>query len=335
MTTSAENPAASVPDGPRLPQVDPGLSFDPRWLVAVLLLLGLGAGLVFPFPLEGRLWGEVFDFMHAPALFVTLIGIVGLLDPAAVGLSCCGSLIRMTTGRILIVAALLFVFGAGAEFLQAFAGRSPTLKDVFANSCGLMAGLIWLLGRRSWKTAATSLAVALLVIVSVTPAKGVLACWKQMQRFPRLDSFEVDLGSWTPANSRLKRTTDWATDGDHSLVVQLNSNRYSGVAMTWFESDWANHRELHFDIRSTADFDVTLKVVDQIHVTAGFPNGDRFERTISLKKAVPQHVVILLDEVSQAPQGRQLDLRDVCGIQWFTIRPPEGAMLLLDDVRLK
>ena len=140
----------SHPDSPRLPAATAGSLLLSRSRLGVLALAIVGIGLLFPFPVEGRFWGHVFNLAHAPTFFCTFLMVVGLLDPSAIGLSQrFATVLPMTTGRTVGVAAVLTGLGVLGECLQFFVGRSPSLKDVAANSAGLLAAFVWVSGRRS------------------------------------------------------------------------------------------------------------------------------------------------------------------------------------------
>lgn len=315
-----------------------------RIAIAIGLLGCVAIGLVFPFPMEGRLWGELFDLAHAPVFCVTLLLIVGLCDPPAIGLSNRHRiLLPMTMVRVAGVAAGLIAAGAVAEILQGLVGRSASFADIAANGVGLIAGICWVFGCRSQSPAVgrkCSLAtVALLLAVSVSPLLDAWDCLLQIRSFPMLASFERsrEFRNWNSHSAVLTQSTEWATDGDHCAKLKLSSGNYPGMLMTWFERDWSNYSHLHLDLNNPSDIDlqIVLKLHDHQHVINGFADEDRFHEVISVPARKVVSLQIPLAEVKNSPTNRQMDLDQMWTIDLFAIHLQESAVLLVDGLRLQ
>ena len=94
-----------------------------RLLLAASVVVVVALGLVLPIPLDGRLWGNLFDLAHAPVFCAMLLGVVGAFDPQSIGLpNRLSTVVAMTRLRVLRIAAVLMVVGGVGEFLQKFAG---------------------------------------------------------------------------------------------------------------------------------------------------------------------------------------------------------------------
>ena len=77
--------------------------------------------------------------------------------------------------------------------------------------------------------------------------------------------------------------------------------------------------------------DLVVKIEDQLH------NGryeDRFHRLERLEPG-PHHIRIPLSEVERAPKGRNIDLRRIRRLEFFTETQPRPFTLFLDIIRLR
>ena len=315
-----------------------------RIAIAAGLLGCVAIGLIFPFPLEGRLWGELFDLAHAPVFCATLLLIVGICDPPAIGFSNRHkTILPMTTMRVASVSAGLIAAGAIAEVLQSLVGRSASFADIAANSIGLIAGICWMLGCRSLSPASkrtyTLATVMLLLTISVSPLLNAWDCLLQIRSFPMLASFERprEFRNWNSHSAVLSQSDEWATDGQYCAKLNLSANNYPGMLMSWFERDWSKHSELHLDLKnqSKIDLQIVLKLHDREHVDNGFPHDDRFHEVISIPAGQVITMTIPLSNVRNSPADRQMDLDQMWIIDLFAIQLQEPAVLLVDGLKLQ
>ncbi|GAB5443985.1 MAG: hypothetical protein Fues2KO_43340 [Fuerstiella sp.] len=335
--TATESPTAD-----EQPSTRPAFTVQTRLLSAIGIVAAVLIALVFPFPMEGRLWGEVFDLAHAPVFFVTLLLIVALVDPRSVGWVSGGPpLVQLSFGGILMLTILLMVIGAAGEFLQQFAGRHSNLSDVVANSAGLLGGLCWIaaISERGLRRIGLRLiSVGLVALVSLPSGLDAWACLQQQQRFPQLASFEDhrELKSWSAVHSELQVNSDWSTDGNQSLNIQLRPSNYSGAAMIWFEADWRSYQTLLADVRNPNPFELqlVLKVFDRQHTLNKFPSSDRFERLMLLPANTQKKISIDLSEIADGPRNRSMDLADIRGLEFYCLGISQPATLQIDNLRL-
>lgn len=307
------------------------------------VLMGVMAfGLVFPFPFEGRPSGELFDLAHGPVFCVVLICCVAFLDPAAVSLpSRWAVIVPMTFGRVIAMAAGLTLVGIAGEFLQKFTGRNASWSDVAANTTGLLAGVLWIrsravAGRKRILLAAA--AVILIVLISVKPVQNLYDCYKQYHSFPQLASFERtrELGSFHGIRAGLRRSREWSSSGDWSLKMQLRPAKFSGANMIWFPRDWNHTTALQMDLYNPEDAAVTVfvKVFDNQHTLTGYEHRDRFLRRVVVEAKSIQAVHIDMQDILTAPQDRQMNLKNVWGLEVFVADVDKPQVLFLDNLRL-
>lgn len=138
MTESVDNHGSSseqtlsespLPPRPRIPL---------RFLIVIMGLIVLCGILLFPFPMNSFAWNATFDLAHGPSFFLAVASFALLLDPTLVlKNSNAAPVVRLSPERLIILALIVVVFGAGCEIAQASVGRSPSLNDALANCrCG-------------------------------------------------------------------------------------------------------------------------------------------------------------------------------------------------------
>ena len=333
----------SHPDSPRLPTPVTGNLLAKRLRLAVIALAAVGIGLVVPFPVEGRLWANIFNLAHAPAFFCTLLAMVGLLDPTAVGLpGRLGAVVSMTIGRTAGVAVLLTAFGLIGEFVQYFVGRNPSLKDVAANSTGLLAAFVWVSGRR-WtgvkRLVPVLISILIMAVASFSPLMNAWDCVEQWRQMPLLASFERprELGSWTTRNATIRPSTDWSTHGERSLQVDLYPAEYPAASFIWPNADWQRYQTFAVDFRNPSDIPLplTIKVQDRDHALSDRDRSDRFTRDVVLAPGEIRSVAIAISQIRQAPATRDMRMDQISLVQVFTSNLKDPITFFMDNLRLE
>jgi hypothetical protein len=333
----------SPADSLRPPPATTGTLLAGRLRLAVLALAVVGVGLVFPFPVEGRLWGHIFNLAHAPTFFCTFLAIVGLLDPSSIGLSNrFATVLPMTVGRTAAGVALLTVLGVVGEFLQFFVGRSPSLKDVAANLAGLLAAFVWVSGRRSSvvkRRFSGFIAVLVLAAVSSTPLMNVRDCVAQLRQMPLLASFErpLELGSWKTRDAKMSRSTEWFTDGEYSLKVELRPARYPSVSFVWPTADWQGYQTFAADFRNPSEEAVTLtiKIQDRQHSWSDNGRLDRFNHDVVLAPGETRSESIAIKAIRQAPENRSMEMDQISLVEIFVSGLKGRTTFFVDNLRLE
>ncbi|MEO2037075.1 MAG: hypothetical protein ABGZ35_33800 [Planctomycetaceae bacterium] len=314
-----------------------------RRLILFLLVGGcVLLGLVFPFPVGGRMWSHLFDLAHAPVFCLLLVVSAGLLDPGSIGLSPRFVKVRkLTAGETMVLAGGCLLLGCLGEFLQIFVGRSPSASDLAANAAGVLTGVLWMRSCRAiggQRLLLVSAALIVLVSAMVRPALGVWGAIQQASDFPVLASFErpVDLGAWAEIGSSMQRTAEWSSDGTHSLSVNLFPGRFSGVNMIWPMGDWRGYDRLSWDIRNTSTTSVrlTMKINDRQHAREGFDPQDRFEFSFVVAPTAVHSLSVDLNDVFTAPNTRTMCMDQIAAVELFAVNLQQSHTLMLDHMRL-
>lgn len=313
-----------------------------RILLAGGLLLIVVGTLVFPFPMKGRLWGDIFDLAHAPVFCLSLIALVGFLDPPAAGFPArFQTIIPMTIRRVALITFVLMCAGLIGEYLQKFADRNPSWGDVLANSAGLLAGLCWIASCTKKNPVKSVLALAAMGIIVAISMNPLLEVWDSVQRmrsFPMLASFERprEIGNWVGHQAVAKISDEWSSDGNHSLYVSLSKSEYPGTAMLYLEPDWTAYKQLKLDINNpgTTTLRLILKLQDQQHSNTGFDYHDRYHQEITIQAGEVKPIVVDLSVVRNAPSSRQMNMSQINMIDIFSVDVDTPVSFYIDHVRL-
>ncbi len=297
--------------------------------IAALTTVAVVGLLMIPLPPLGRVSEAGLNLLHAP-VFAGLT--VLFLKAIARGRS------SSSGAAILMASGAAFSLGVAMEFAQTLVGRQADWLDVWANTWGIAAGILWFESsktRKSTRLIAGFAAAGLLIVASWQPLESLLDVVLQKRELPLLGSFETDreLTRWAGYESNLERTQLNATHGDWALQVDLEPGVYPGAALRWPAPDWSAYDCLSFDIALAAGepLDVIVKVEDQAH---DGQYEDRFHQVVHLLPG-QQHVEIDLSDVAQAPATRTLDLRQVSLLQFFVVRPSAPRTFYIDNVRLQ
>jgi hypothetical protein len=299
------------------------------WLITSLVI---GVLLVIPLPYAGRELNSLGDLAHAPAFgllsLAVFYGIKKLLPP-------------YPFVTVLVTWAIVVFLGGAAESVQSLTNRSPSWHDALANALGSAAFLIWI----STPSAAPShvrcflitSGALLLIVPSVWPllvlSDSVIQVWNK----PVLASFEnnLELSRWEFGRCSAIRSVEHSTDGNWSLrlVLDQDQGKYAGVTYAWPVHDWSAYSDFEFDayLEPGPRLELVVKIEDQKH------NGryeDRFHRIERLEPG-PHHVRIPLSEVKRAPKGRELDLKRIRRLEFFTESQPRPFILFLDNFQLR
>ena len=314
-----------------------------RLLILVTGCLGILAGLVYPFPMNGRYWNALFDLAHAPAFFLIFILVAGFLDPSSIGFSSDSrALLPLTPWRLLLISGLLFFGGVTCEVAQKFVERHPSIDDIAANSVGLMAGTLYCLAlrirHRGCRLIAIPLAALILICPSISQFQELAECARQRQEFPVLASFErsLELSAWTPHGGNITRDKTWASMGSQSMRIESSGDRQPGAVMVWPVPDWSDYSTLKFDLFNPEASAVTVGVTisDEHHVKHLWEPSDRFNWSARLMPMEVKTISISLQDVGRSPKTRPMDLTRVSNLNIFMQNPPPGSKLFVDGILL-
>jgi hypothetical protein len=314
-----------------------------RMLGFVLVTTCLIVALVYPLPFYGRQWSAVFDLAHSLTFFTVFVLIVGLLDPARIGLSSMSvAIFSLTASRLNLLFVTLFAGGVLCEIAQTLVQRQPTFNDVLANGAGLLAGLLFC--RSSITTAAMTrivlitLAIGCIIAPCVGPIRELIECRRQQQDFPLLASFERprELTAWKAHDATMSCSQEWAADGVASMKITASNNTYPGAEMVWPINDWDSQSYLTIDLHNpeSSSAEIGISVFDSLHAQSNFDPSDRFGTSVVVAPRSSTTVTLTLAEVQSAPRTREMDMAQIASLNIFLIDPRPGHSFYVDNVRL-
>jgi VanZ family protein len=310
-----------------------------------LLAVLLAVPILVKEPDQTLYWRAFFNAGHA-----ALFGFAALLV---------ASLLKLIPGvagevqRFVQAIVVTLVLAAASELLQLLEPtRDASAADFLRDAAGATAFLLLRVAVAApgvkvrsrpapgVRVASGLLAVSLLLVVAV-PFLLVVDTYVERDRsFPTL--FRLD-GS--------RRERPFVSTGDAELVpksmapaglaptsgplalLSLKAGVYPGLVLDEPYPDWRGFSRLVFTAYSDADtpLALTIRIHDAWHDQR---YEDRFNKTIVITRGEHQ-IAIPLDEIRRAPQGREMDSRQVRGIVIFAYRLERPAHVYLGFFRLE
>lgn len=320
--------------------------------IAVTVVAVAITGLLIPIPFAGLAAKAIGDMAHAPIFGGLALGTLVLLqrfrplpDPAPAE----GA--RSTRFRVLrrciIVFFAFFFSGIAIEFMQAMSGRTSDVKDVFANSLGILAAILWWdsffvrrvhagskrLVRLLWASSGFLLAMAWW-----GPMQVLHDVYKIRAEFPLLGSFETDteFQRWYFRECKRSRSRADATHGRYSMEVTYPPGDSTMVTLVELEQDWSEMKTLEMDMTLDAsypreDLTFTIQVIDEADETE---KTGTYRGEWTLAPGKPQHIVISRDDIVALPRDREIDLSKIRYVDLMVLDPQVITKIRFDNLRL-
>ena len=298
----------------------------PALAIAVLLLT-----LHFYHPPRLGLWTLVFfNSLHVPVFGLIAIAAFALLPDSL-------SRWRRMVLAFLATAAL----GVLSEAAQIFTSRDASLEDLLADclgAAGFLAALAALqpaspksAGRR-WLS---GILAAVLLGWALWPLVTVSAAYLERNAVqPDLVSFDSRFGMTFTRRQNIDYALVADDAGTHAQIT-LGEGPWPGVSYHDLYPDWTGYTRLSVEIGIEGDvpLDVGLRVHDAAHRDNPVFT-DRFNRTYTLEPG--RHgLQIPIDEIRNAPRGRQMDMERIAELIVFSTNDNAGRTLRLFSIRLE
>lgn len=317
------------------------------WLRGTAALAGIAALLWILVagrpPHPTLLWMEIFNLGHIP-----LFGMVALLALVATR-----AFLPKGPGRPLrhyllafVVVALISLVSEIAQINMA--SRQVEVQDAVHN---LLGAICFLVIRSAfdpllWESQARAPRGLLLVAASLAL---FVASWPLIElgwhygmrraAFPRI--VDLDSGWQRPFISAQRADIGlvpapeaWTEkSGRRVSVITFPQNPWPGVTVRELYPDWTEMKAYRMQVFSTRDHPVhlTLRIEDSLH---NYRRNDRFNRTLTIEPGL-NDVSIPLQEIRDAPAGREMDLSQIWRLILFTSRPEEPLQLHISDIWLE
>jgi len=232
----------------------------------------------------------------------------------------------------------LALISIGIETIQSAIGRGFSFVDIYRNYLGASLALLCHPGsiRTSPVLRKSLLTICILLIgVSVLPlARSAITLLYGYSSFPVLSDFEspFEIERWDGDHLAVLQNEDRP---GHSLSKLFDTGEFSSMTLHSFPADWRKFTCLGFSVysRQTESISLELKIQDSRHRQSGFEYSDRFNQVLLIAPG-GNDIVVSLDEVRNAPRGREMDLGNIDSLSLFTHSLPEAVELRFDDFRL-
>ena len=244
--------------------------------------------------------------------------------------------------QLAAVLSFAWICGGIAECLQMLGGNGPpSMVDMGRNLLGALTG--WAFFSSGPERCPPAIRqssrwiVGALILVSLLPlARALLDEFQARHAFPVLAAFDqpFELDRWS-GGAHYTITRPGFAPQNSMLKIDLQTTRYSGVALNHFPRDWRGYDSFAFSIYNpeATPLEVVCRINDRRHSREGHRYADRFNRGISLSPGL-SHLRIPLEEIAAALEHRRMDLEDVLQVGIFTVDLPAPRTLYLNDMRL-
>ena len=236
---------------------------------------------------------------------------------------------------------IALVLGTLIEIAQNGSRRSSDFLDIIRNIIGCLITLSFFAPSknsipkfflRTLQAITILLVTAALIPVLKSTADELVA----LRQFPVLSDFETafETDRWS---GRTKRGIDHTAyfHGRSSMKVVLDTSRYSGVTLKYFPGNWTDYKTLQLCIFNPGGdrIQITCRIHDKLHEKGIQNYNDRFNKRYILQKGWNQ-IKIPLEQVKNAPNGREIDLGQIRAIGIFSTSLLKPAVIYIDSVLL-
>jgi len=218
------------------------------------------------------------------------------------------------------VFAAVLVLGGLVEGVQSvISGRSPSVMDLLRNQLGCLLVFVSVAPQRRGRMVLFSrIFVSGLLGIALIPLSRALIDERiAVAQFPVISDFETpfELDRWHGDEEVLFIDTRTVRKGSGAMRVRFTRKEYSGVSLVSFPSDWRGYDRLAISVYNP-DVDPLIlecRINDVIHNNR---YHDRFNLRFILQTGW-NDLVIPLDQLRQAPAGREMDLAHIAYLKLF------------------
>ncbi|MGF2733617.1 succinyl-CoA synthetase subunit beta [Marinobacter sp. DUT-1] len=236
--------------------------------------------------------------------------------------------------------AAVLMLGILIELLQSGTDRQADWHDILRNLLGVWLVFAWrpVFSRdtgadaRSWLLPVVT---AMLLLFELGTTSAVAARqWQVNHQLPLLYDFrhENTAPFWS---GNLAPSPRFTSNHPQSLKIELGTETYSGVSLDNLPADWRDYRQLTIMLFNPTQepLTLTLRINDVAHDRGDNAYGDRFNTRLVLAPGA-NTFTINLDDVSNAPASRTMDMANVRRLGLFAVRLPAPRNVYLSDLEL-
>lgn len=238
------------------------------------------------------------------------------------------------------ILSITLVAGITIELLQYGTNRTPNTGDIIRDLTGSFLALTFgpmgiklKSGRQRHSLQLSATALTLIMLWPLT--KSVIDETIARYQFPLLSSFDTpfEIDRWSGKGLSIESITK--VSDSRLLKIPLTIDRYSGVALKYFDGNWKLFSALKINLYNpdTIPLQITVRINDRKHNDGYEEYKDRFNRSFMLTPG-SNLLKIDLDEVKVSPAGRDMDMNDISGLGLFTVSLTAPRILYLNEVKL-
>ncbi|MCK5097511.1 MAG: VanZ family protein, partial [Desulfobacteraceae bacterium] len=244
--------------------------------------------------------------------------------------------------QVLWVVIITVFLGLIVEFIQAGINRTPEMGDLSRNFMGSFIALLFFAPKNNeaglYKLCLLKCTLIIIILFQILPVINLLRDEHNAKiEFPLLSGFEskLELSRWT-GDADFILSKEIKNTGNSSLVIELNTSKYSGISLKCFPRNWDLYHILSLKIYNPQNdsLKITCRIHDKKHTEGKQVYTDRFNKTYTLLNGW-NTIEINLNYVRNAPLQRKMDIDKINGFGIFVISQKENKTIYLDDVLLK
>jgi len=235
--------------------------------------------------------------------------------------------------------------GIATEVAQWLTGRGFGMLDVVRDIAGIALGAgFHALNARTMqgsrlvqrKHARPMLAAVLCVLLCASIYPLALLSWHYQVRnaaFPVIMDLQADWAATFLELDAARLTPAPDTCGHALSALRLLPANYPGIYIIEPVPDWRGYQYLDIELHSAhpAPVSLSLRVHDRAH---NHEHSDRFNRILELVPGTRTYR-IALEDISNGPVGRKLDLGNITGVKLFSGKHPHPQKLCVGAIRLE
>ncbi|SMF64047.1 Carbohydrate binding domain (family 11) [Alteromonadaceae bacterium Bs31] len=305
-------------------------------LALILIVLLANTWLLFFYHLPGKsyFWVTLHDSGHS-LVFLALTLCLALIIHRLLKQQA-----KLKTS--ILAAAISLSFGAAVEILQSKVGRQASWFDFSMDMLGTLAGLSLYQAiyarRKRVRVLLLSISAVLIAVSLSKPFKLAVAQSVRSKAFPLIADFDdywlnqYFIPMSGAALSVVDAPNTWQNNQTKVLRVQMQPAPWPGVEIREVERDWTGFKALSFEAYNPAEH--TVKIVVRVHDQQhNLKHRDRFNKTVKLAPGY-NLIEFPLSAVEQAPKGREMNMKRIRAVMFYSYKLKAPRELYLDNIQL-
>lgn len=299
-------------------------------------IIGANAWLLFFYQLPGRnfFWSSLHNAGHSLIFLGFSLSLCLIFHHCLFG--------KRARPVILVTIIVSLVFGAAVEVVQSKVGRDASWSDFELDALGTAAGVAFYLAiyqRGWWRLTSAVVFIVALVVSLAEPFTWRAAEIYRGRAFPVLLDFDNPwLNRYVKPKYHAQLQLTSAPDGWQGNITQVgrvdfNPGSWPGITIEEVFSDWRAWHEMSFDVFNPSS--KAVKLVVRIHDDKhNNRHKDRFNRTYTVQPGLRHYSISLID-VREAPEAREMDMRRIETVMFYSYKVSNEITLYFDNITLQ